>query len=83
MRLLEKSRTRSIFDILNESIPFTHTTIINYGTNEDGSDDVSEIELVVDNRDDFPELSDEQLDNAFKDSNLDIKTALNMLSKSH
>ena len=72
MRLLEKSRTRSIFDILNESIPFTHTTIINYGTNEDGSDDVSEIELVVDNRDDFPELSDEQLDNAFKDSNLDI-----------
>jgi len=59
-------------DRITEGVPFGHTTTIYYGTNEDGTDDVGEIECIVDNRDDFPEISDEQLDKAFESSNLDI-----------
>ena len=55
---------------LKEDYPFTHDVTIYYGTNEDGSDDIGEIEIFVDNRKDFPELTDEEIDDAFKNDNL-------------
>lgn len=57
---------------LKEDYPFTHDVTIYYGTNEDGSDDIGEIEIFVDNRKDFPELTDEEIDDAFKNDNLSI-----------
>lgn len=58
---------------LKEDYPFTHDTTIYYGgTNPDGSPDIGEIEIFVDNREDFSELTDEEIHDAFKNDNLDI-----------
>lgn len=57
---------------LKEDYPFTHDVTIYYGTNEDGSEDTGEIEIFVDNRKDFPELTDEEIHDAFKNDNLSM-----------
>lgn len=57
-------------DLKEEEItgPFSHDLEICYGKNEDGSLDTGNVLLVVDNREDFPELSDEELHNAITES---------------
>lgn len=51
---------------------YQHIATIYYGTKEDGGDDVGEVCCVVDNDKDFPDITGEDLDKAFKNDNLDI-----------
>ena len=51
---------------------YQHTAVIYYGTTEHDGDDVGEICCVVDNDKDFPDITEEDLDKAFKSDNLDI-----------
>ena len=57
---------------LDESLPFSHTATIYYGTTENNGDDVGEINCIVDNRDDFLDITDEELHDSFKNDNLTI-----------
>ena len=78
MRLIENSKTKNLYNILSEDIsykeiPFEHTAVIYYGgTNEEGVDDTGEINCIVDNRTDFPNITDDELHKAFKNDPLDI-----------
>ena len=60
------SKEEGLNESVNEGTPFYHTATIFY------DDYTDEVDCVVDNRDKFPNITDEDLHNAFENDNLDV-----------